>query len=849
MMGASLVAQTGAPVDPLETLFKQGAEAYSKNDYATTIARFTQLLKTATPGPALEPVYFTLATARLRMGDTAGAVEAFRTYLQLYPAGAQIADARSGLAQALLKAGRVPEALSILAALQGLGGGTQGLDNHAAVVGIAVEIADQLLASKKAAEALILLQALPDREQIIDRQRRRNQELEQLHRQAVGAAGSFGAETSVAVQRDALATRLADAREVLKRIEANPAFDLPRLLRQARCHLELDQPWEAIVLYQEILARFPTAPDRAYALHGLILARQAAGRAAVAQDLATRFLEEFPSHALAPEVAVIGGQIALDRQLPAAGEGFFGTAIDKSQGLLRERVIFQLGIARFARRDWAGSREMFDRYVREYPKGEWADNAAYRSAVTWFLDDADVNRYAKAEKSITAFVQAHPSSTYLPDAYYRLAVCKFAFQEYEQAVAACTDWEKRFPTDGQLAEVLSLKGDVLKSLNRPDRALETYLRAASAASNDEILSYTLNESARLLEAQKDWARLSALFKTQVDRQPESPLVLGWYYWIARADARAGKTDEAWNFLAEHAAQAFGDASREDIEKMLLLMAQIASRKKPASTEASATVAPDTALRDRLHLADDAPVIAQARLRYYQASLLRLTRKPAEAVRILASLGRELPAAQLSAPILAESGDALLNAGETEKAAEFFKTLLARFPMSEYRDYSYVGLGDLALQRGEAAVALKSYEDAIDVAGAQHRLREATVGKARALFALDRLDEAAKLFESIAAAKEWRGEATALSLHHLGLIAVKRDDLHKGIAFFQRVFVSQGRFPEWVAKSYWACGQAFEKLGKPTEAAATYREMLRNERIRTFPETSLATQRLAALATP
>jgi len=411
-----------------------------------------------------------------------------------------------------------------------------------------------------------------DREhRTIHRQRRRNLELEQLHRQAVAAAGSLGAETAVAAQRDALAARLTDAREVLKRVESDPAFDLPRLLRQARCHLELDQPWEAIVLYQEILSRFPTAPDRAYALHGLILARQAAGRAAVAQDLAKRFLDEFPGHPLASEIGVIGGQIALDRQLPAVAETFFGTAIEKSQGPLRERVIFQLGLARFSRRDWAGSREMFDRYVREFPKGEWADNAAYRSAVTWFLDDTDINRYAKAEKAIAAFVQTHPGSTYLPDAYYRLAVCKFAFQDYEQAVAACTDWEKRFPTDGQLAEVLSLKGDVLKSLNRPDRALETFLRAASAASSDDVLSYTLNESARLLEAQKDWARLSALFKTQVDRQPESPLVLGWYYWIARADARAGKTDEAWDFLADHAGQAFGDASREDVEAQHALL--------------------------------------------------------------------------------------------------------------------------------------------------------------------------------------------------------------------------------------------------------------------------------------
>jgi tetratricopeptide (TPR) repeat protein len=143
--------------------------------------------------------------------------------------------------------------------------------------------------------------------------------------------------------------------------------------------------------------------------------------------------------------------------------------------------------------------------------------------------------------------------------------------------------------------------------------------------------------------------------------------------------------------------------------------------------------------------------------------------------------------------------------------------------------------------------MKSYDDAIDLAGAQNRLREATVGKACALFALERLDDAAKLFETIAGTKEWRGEATALSLHHLGLIAARRGDQPKAIAFFQRVFVSQGRHTDWVAKSYLESGRAFEALGKNTEAVATYREMLRNERLRERPEIALATQRLAVLA--
>lgn len=833
-----------APRSPDE-LFKEGAFAYSAKDYASAIARFEELVKVAQPGPGLDSVHFTLASARLLNGDAAAAAEAFRDYIRLYPVGEQIDNARFGLAQALLKAGRVDETLQTLRALRAIEGGARGIDNYPALTGLAVEIADALLAERRFAVALELLQTAPGRTEVLADQTRRVHELDQLHRRA-RLAGELGATGAQLAHRDALASRLETARAILDQVEKQPAFDLPRLLRQARCHLELDEPWEAVVLYAEILARFPESPDRAYALHGLVLARQQAGRPADAFALSRRFLDTFPDHPLASEIAILGGQIALDRQQASDAESFFGSAVEKSQGKLRERVLFQLGLVRFTRRDWAGARDMLDRYVREFPQGEWAENAAYRSALTWFLDTSDAERYAKAEKSLQAFAKDRPSSTYLPDAYYRLAVCKFAFQEYDEALVACTDWEKRFPTDAMLAEVLSLKGDVLKTLQREDRALDSYLRAASAAVTDDVLAYTLGEAARLLEKKKDWARLGDLFKTQLQRQPDSPLSLGWLYWVARAEARAGRPEQALGYLAERIGPSLEDAAREDVENVLALMAQITARQRRPADGGEAPASPSDTLRRRLGLGATPPPLVDARLRYYESQFLRLTRKPDEAARILASVGRQTPPDQLSPALLAEAGEALLQSGDRERAGAFFSALQTRFPSSPYRDYAYTGLGDIALASGDAASALKNYEDAVNLAGARHRLREATVGKARALFELGRFDEAAKLFESVAATKQWRGEATAVSLHHLGLIAVRQGDLPKGVAFFQRVFVSQGRYPEWVAKAYLASAEAFEKLGKPAEAATTYREMLRNPRVQNRPETAVARERLEKL---
>lgn len=829
MLALSLQAQ------PLDVLFREGADAYSRADYATAVARYELLVKNAAPGPALDSVYFTIASARLASGDAAGAAAAFRDYLRLYPDGQRTDEARAGLSQSLLLAGRLEEALSVLIQLQG----AQDVDNHTQAPLLAIEIAGELLAKEQPAAALRLLQSVHPGPVILSRQTARVAELEQTLARTRALAGPVGADTAQNARIENLAARLDRARQVLARIREKTDFDLPRLLLQGRCHLLLDRPWEATVQYQDILDRFPSSPDRPYALQGLMLARQAAARPAEALDLAQRFVDEFPTHPLATEIAALGGQIALQHDRAQAAESLLGSVVDKSTGDVRERILFQLGVARFTLGDWPGAREALDRYVSEFPKGDWTENAAYRSALSWFLDLNDAKRYEKAEQRLADFLKSRPGSEYLPDASYRLAVCQFAFQEYEKALASCKEWEQRFPTDGLLAEVLSLKGDLNKTLGRGDAALEAYLAAASAASTDQVLGYTLGEAAALMESMKDWARLSEVFRNQVERRSDSPLVLGWYYWIARAEARAGKPGQAWDYLAERIGPVIDDPAQEDVETLLRLMAQIRTRQRKDDPSPIPTLAE--------RLPDAASPLARARLAYYESNLLRASRMAAKADEILLSIGRDTPPDNLSAPLLAETGAALLKAGDRDHAATGFATLLARFGKSAYRDYAYVGQGDIALAEGRIVEALQAYQNAIDQAGAIHLLREATLGRARALYELGRLDEAAKLFEAIAGTKEWRGEPTAVSLHYLGLIAARQGDLPKANAFHQRVFVSQGRYPEWVAKSYLESGRAFENLGRTDEAAATYREMLRNERIADRPELADARSRLAIIS--
>ena len=126
-----------------------------------------------------------------------------------------------------------------------------------------------------------------------------------------------------------------------------------------------------------------------------------------------------------------------------------------------------------------------------------------------------------------------------------------------------------------------------------------------------------------------------------------------------------------------------------------------------------------------------------------------------------------------------------------------------------------------------------------------RMRDLTVGKAKSLLALNRLDDAKKLFQEIAAMREWRGEATAIAVFSLGEIEMKSNHLPEAIAYYQRVFVAYQKFLPLVAKAYIQSADCFKQLGKNQEALNTYKELLRNEKLRLFPETEIARKAVEA----
>ncbi|HEY8669357.1 MAG TPA: tetratricopeptide repeat protein, partial [Terriglobales bacterium] len=497
----------------------------------------------------------------------------------------------------------------------------------------------------------------------------------------------------------------------------------------------------------------------------------------------------------------------------------------------------------------------------EFPKGANAEDVNYRIALSALF----AGKYQDAMNQLQAYVDKHPNGHFLSDAKYRLAVCKYAASLYDEVIADCQAWEKQFPTNPQLGEVLALLGDAYAASDREAAAIPIYIRSYQTAATDEVMNYSLFAASKLLQKQSDWSKVAELFSGFVKDKPDNPTVVSALYWLGKAKAHEGKIDEAKQLAADTIKKYIDDPRRDAVEQLITQLAQLCvKKKKPAEAENALAAAPEALVGQALPLAtpevdagveldrllatagnNDSPA-AKARIIFARAELARLRRQPAEEEKNIAQIASDFKPEDLSPLLLGTAGDYSLGKGKFDQAANFYQRLMDDFPKSQMVDYAYSGLGEIAYQKKDYPKALKYFTDGAEKIAASQKLKEITVGRAKTLLALGKLDEAQKGFEQVASVREWRGEATAFSVYSLGQIAAQRGKWAEANAYFQRVYVGYQKFLPWVAKAYIASGESFEKLGKTQEATNTYRELLRNDKLANFAETAEARKRLEAL---
>jgi TolA-binding protein len=729
------------------------------------------------------------------------------------------------------------------------------IDDLGRLNAMSIEMGDDHLQSERPAEALSAYQLVRSRDEIIGFQESRVAKLEkQLERlNAAMRINSYEAASNMGRAQE-LKESFAEAKRLAEESKNLTDFTPAVNLRIGRAFYETGHKWESIVAYKNILDRYPEAPEREAAMFGMLVDYSELNQTARARTIGTEYLQKFPQGANADTAAYLVGATALQANDPESAETFFGRMLEERPGSsFKEEMLFLLGNARFALGKFEEVLKDYEKYKAEFPHGRHVEEVDYRIAVALVFS----GKYEAAIPVLEKYFQAYPNGEFVPDAKYRLAICYYAACQYDDVIQRCRDWEKQFGNNTQLGEVLALQGDAEGAKGDLDASLNSHIRSWKIATTDEVIQHSLFEAQKSLQKKGDWARMSAMFQEFVSGRPNHPIVPMAVFWIAKAKAREGKVDEAKQFIADTVKKHIDDPKHEAVEQLLQQLAQLCSKKKRpappapgAPAEAAATpeppADPNVEIDALIGNAGEKSQTASARVIYLKAEVAMLRKKKDEHDEVLGKISRAVDPKDLSPMLLALVGDLNLEKGDTDNAAKFFQKLMTDYPKSEVVEFAYNGLGQIALAKGENDKALKLFTQAIEQIGASRKLRDLTVGQAKSLLALGRLDESKKVFEQVASIREWRGEATALAVYSLGDIEFRRGKIPEANAYFQRVFVGYQKFLPWVARAYLKSGECFEKLGKKEEAVRTYQEMLRNEKLAPFEETSAARKRLQEL---
>jgi tetratricopeptide (TPR) repeat protein len=665
--------------------------------------------------------------------------------------------------------------------------------------------------------------------------------------------------------------QIADADAALKKIEEVKDFEPNLLLRLGRSYYECDRPWESLIVYDQLLANFPDAKERAVTTFGRILALKDIKKYKEALEACNQYLKDYPQGAQRSVVIYLRGLMAVEnKHYPLAVEMLTEGIKEDPQSDYVDPMTFLIAEAKFASgTDYPGAIAAYQNYITTFPDGNNVEDCNYRIAMSAMLS-AD---YENGLKYVDNYLKLYPKGSYESDLRYRAALAKFGLQRNDEALADSEAWLKAHPGDPQTGEMLTLEGDIYAALKDNEKASAKYAEAvkvAAAANNDEVLNYALGEVGKIYQQQREWQKSIDLFEAFIKANPKNPAVVSCAYYLARARAKLGQTTEAKQFLTDTILAQANNPENASVERLITQLAQLTAKKPlptppptptpaplppgappaptPSPAEIQAQQAAEAKFREaaseqitketreeidnrmKLPKGVDEQCIFRARRLYAESELMKARHKNDEASDLIGKIGKGNRAQDLSAPLLGLAGDWLLASGDSKKAYEMFDYLAGHYPDSEFADFGYVGLGEIAYANGDFKTALRDFKSAKDDVMPGQKLKEAYLGESKSLLALDKLDEAEKGFKNVAGNKIWKGEATAQSYVALGDIEMKRRKYAEAIAYYQRVYIAYQKFPQYVAKAYLNSAEAFLQLGKKQEAINTLQEMLRNQKL-------------------
>ncbi len=263
------VAQYPASKYAAEASFRIGSAKQQLEDYEPAATAYQQMRSAYLNSPFAEDALFQIGVIRLIQEQSALAAAAFQDFLQAYPASPLAGQAGAFCARALFDAGQGAEAIAMLVALE-------KRPRAWSVVSycnfLAFEIGDYMFDDTEYESALKAYRRVKPRQAILRHQQNDLRALE-ARLSALQASRPDPRDIRSRFQEERrLASELAQAREMVAKLEALPDYDANLYHRIGRCFFNVDRYWEARAAFARVVATAQDETIREAAHFDLILA-------------------------------------------------------------------------------------------------------------------------------------------------------------------------------------------------------------------------------------------------------------------------------------------------------------------------------------------------------------------------------------------------------------------------------------------------------------------------------------------------------------------------------------------------------------------------------------------------
>lgn len=603
------------------------------------------------------------------------------------------------------------------------------------------------------------------------------------------------------------------------------SYDLDLMLRLAQCYDAMGRHWIAISVFQHIYTEYPESRVAERCRYFSFSSMMGMKELVRARDEGRAYIDQYPLGRFRDEITLSLMHVELGLEnLDRTDE--LGRALLVQEPIHRyvDQVNYLLGFVKFKQASYDAAIPFFQETATAWPTRMYAEEATYWVGMcTLFLGEY--------QQAVDLFEHYLEQSSWSPKAFaedvtYRLGMAYYGLESDEAAKRIFTDFLAQFPQSDLISEAASMLGDLYGGEGDLERALDYYAQARKVAVNSTQLDYAVFQAAKAYELLSCHSGIIELMTEYLQPSDRVGRYADAGVWLSKSLRATGAQEKALDAccdtLIRYATDPQADGFGALIDEILVavqdppLGAVFRERAKRILEPVRVTTDSKTlGLYLTVLFADWSD--ADDRVAY-DDSLMEEASFDAFAPLHLLRFA-EVAAQRQSPNRVRQAYDYFVENFETsEQALEMANIGIAS--SIEAKDYT------AAFALADSMIEAHSAESA---AALTHKL----AGDALRLMA--RYDEAIEMYSQLLKVRAWRGPLTPESLYWSAVCKRSQGDTEKAFAYFQRVYVLYGQYPEWVAKAYAGSVACLRELGREDELIRTWREMLAIPEVAARPE--------------